>query len=214
MIKHVGKHNGKKIILLFRQVPEEHHMCLVLYSDSLPQLIHDNVMRVLESAVGQQSKDLADALFRHTMDDGNNTLTTLHKSKLIKKVPTNQVIITPNSKTSIYLDKLNTLLNEIESGADAKQQYAELENQTTASPVMNQDVGEPQTSPMSSPAVSPVLSNQDLAQQHRIQAQRLRADAAALLAQADSLITQAQELDSKIPVPQTKPKSRAKVKKS
>lgn len=214
MIKHVGKHNGKKIILLFRQVPEEHHMCLVLYSDSLPQLIHDNVMRVLESAVGQQSKDLADALFRHTMDDGTNTLTTLHKSKLIKKVSTNQVIITPNSKTSIYLDKLNTLLNEIESGADAKQRYAELENQNSVSPVIQQDVGEPKTSPVSPPSISPVLSNQDLAEQHRIQAQRLRTDAAALLAQADSLMTQAQELDSKITMPQTKTKSRVKVKKS
>ena len=29
MIKHVGKHNNQKIVILFRKVPDEGHMALV-----------------------------------------------------------------------------------------------------------------------------------------------------------------------------------------
>ena len=74
MLKHVGKHNEKKIVLVYRQIPNDDHMCLVLYSDMLPSLVHDEVMKVLESTVGQNSKELADAMFRHTMADGRNCL--------------------------------------------------------------------------------------------------------------------------------------------
>ena len=55
MIKHVGKHNGKKIVLLWRRVPNENHMALVAYSDTLPRMIHDEVMKALESAIGQNA---------------------------------------------------------------------------------------------------------------------------------------------------------------
>jgi hypothetical protein len=40
-------------------------------------MIHDEIMKVLESAVGQQANDLADALFRNIMPDGKNTLHVL-----------------------------------------------------------------------------------------------------------------------------------------
>ena len=70
MLKHIGKHNGKKVVLLWRKVPNEAHMALVAYSDALPNMIHDEVMRVLESPVGQNAKELSDALFRATMADG------------------------------------------------------------------------------------------------------------------------------------------------
>jgi hypothetical protein len=74
MIKHVGKHNGKKLVLLWRRVPNEDHMCLVAYSDTLPRMIHDEVMKQLESPIGQNAKDLSDVLFRTTMNDGRNAL--------------------------------------------------------------------------------------------------------------------------------------------
>ena len=35
--KHVGKHNNKKIVVLWRQVPNENHMALVTYSDTSKQ---------------------------------------------------------------------------------------------------------------------------------------------------------------------------------
>ena len=101
MIKHVGKHNNKKIVLLWRQVPNDAHMALVAYSDTLPRMIHDEVMRCLESAVGQNAKDLSDVLFRTVMGDGRNALEVLHREGFIKKVPTSQILITPTAKSSV-----------------------------------------------------------------------------------------------------------------
>ena len=51
MLKHVVKHNNRKAALLYRQVPNEDHMCLLVYSDLLPRMIHDEIMKVLESPV-------------------------------------------------------------------------------------------------------------------------------------------------------------------
>ena len=47
MIKHVGRHNNQKIVILFRKVPGEDHMALVTYSDLLPRMYHDEVMKQL-----------------------------------------------------------------------------------------------------------------------------------------------------------------------
>jgi hypothetical protein len=55
MIKHVGKHNNKRIVLLWRRVPNEDHMALLTYSETLPRMIHDEVMKALESPIGQEA---------------------------------------------------------------------------------------------------------------------------------------------------------------
>ena len=56
MYKHVGRHGDKKVVVLFRQVPNEDHMTLLVYSDLLPRIYHDSVMTVLESPEGQQAE--------------------------------------------------------------------------------------------------------------------------------------------------------------
>ena len=127
MIKHVGRHNNRKVVILFKKVPGEDHMCLLVYSDQMPQLIHDQVMRTLESEVGQQAKDFADALFRQVMADGRNCLETIHKEGYMKKVPTNQVIVTPNAQSSVRLDELNNILDEMDKGEAAVKKMAELD---------------------------------------------------------------------------------------
>lgn len=127
MIKHVGKHNGKKIVLLWRKVPNENHMSLLVYSDTLPRMIHDEVMKQLESAIGQNAKDFSDVLFRTVMADGRNALEVLHREGFIKKVPCSQVLITPTTKSSVRLDELNTILDEMESGEEAVKRLAEID---------------------------------------------------------------------------------------
>lgn len=127
MIKHVGKHNNKKIVLLWRKTPNENHMALVAYSDTLPRLIHDEVMKALESQIGQNSTDFSDVLFRTVMADGRNALEVLHREGFIKKVPTSQILITPTSKSSVRLDELNDILDEMESGEQAVKRLAELD---------------------------------------------------------------------------------------
>ena len=119
MLKHVGRHGEKKVVVAYNTVPGEDHMALVIYSDSLPSMLHDEVMKVIESPAGQTAKSLADALFRNIMPDGNNTLGALHKGGFLKKVQTKQVILKPNAKSSVRLDELNEILKKMEGSAEA-----------------------------------------------------------------------------------------------
>ena len=90
MLKHIGRHGDRKVAVLFREVPNEDHMCLVVYPETLPTHIHDSIMKTLESAVGQQAPNLAEALHRNLLPDGRPQLEALHKEGMIKKVPTNR----------------------------------------------------------------------------------------------------------------------------
>lgn len=213
MLKHVGKHNNRKIVLLFREVPGEDHMCLVSYSDGLPSMIHDEVMKVLESAAGQQSANLSDALFRHIMPNGENTLESMHNRGLIKKVQTNQVLITPNAASSVRLDELNKILNEMTSGQDAVKRLAEIDAAKdyhagkTTKPKRGRDVGEP----AATSTTASLLSDADLAQQRRKQAENMKADAARLLQEAEALMAEAVKLDPKANDTTKKKKTRTKV---
>lgn len=201
MLKHVGKHNDKKIVLIYRQIPDESHMCLVLYSDVLPQLFHDEVMGVLESALGQSSPELADPLFRHVMKDGRNCLETLHREGYLKKVATNQVIITPNAKSNVRLDELNNILNEMAKGEEAVKKMAQLdENAGMNSKREPREVGENPASrtrvadAVSNATVADVLTDDQLAQQRQAQAQQMKLEAQQLLAEAERLESEAAEL--------------------
>lgn len=218
MIKHIGKHNNKKVVLIFREVPDENHMCLVCYSDSLPRMVHDEVMRVLESPQGQSAQSLSDPLFRSMLADGRNTLEALHRDGLMKKVPANQVIVTPNKTSSIRLDELNKILNEMAKGADATKRMAELDAQqgmaaNRRTGKQGRDLGEPVKS-QSNDAVPDVLSDSDLAVQRRTQAANMKADAERLLKEAEALLAEAEQLDPKTKNEQpTKKKTTTKSKK-
>jgi len=223
MIKHIGKHNNKKVVLLFREVPGEDHMCLVSYSDLLPRIYHDAVMKVLESDSGQQSQNLSDVLHRNFMPDGRNCLEALHVDGLIKKVPTNQVIITPNMHSSVRLDELNTILNEMAKGEDAVKRLEDLEKQKGISGRTKKnmrEVGEPNRTTVAPPAPTAApqngaLSDHDLAIQRRTQAERMQADAARLLQEAEVLLKEAAQLDPGTDnVTRTKKKAATKTKKS
>lgn len=219
MLKHVGKHNDRKIALLWREVPNEAHMCLVVYSDLLPRLVHDEIMKVLESAAGQAAENLADALWRNVMADGRNTLEVLHREQFIKKVPTNQVIVTPNVKSSVRLDELNTILNEMKSGEDAIKRMAELDASAGMTGKKRRapearEVGMPRDSrgrpaevPLTEAALSDILSDADLAQQRIEQAEKMKANAQQLLAEAERLMAEAAEFNPKL---KTKPNAKKK----
>ena len=128
MLKHIGRHGDRKVAILFREVPGEDHMCLVVYPETLPTHIHDSIMKTLESPVGQQATNLADALHRNLLPDGRVQLEALHREGMIKKVPTNQVIVTPNATSSVKLDELNRIVKEMEMGDDARKRLEQLDS--------------------------------------------------------------------------------------
>lgn len=227
MIKHVGKHNNKRVVILFKTVPNEDHMCLVVYPDTLPRHIHDDVMSALESESGQQAKEFADYLFRFTMADGTNALATLHKEGMIKKVPTNQVIVTPDNRSNVRLDELNNILSKMAMGEEAVKELAELDASAGLSGKQRRrdaNAGElraPANS-RSIPAnvdntisINDVLTDDQLATQRLAQAQKMQAEARALLAEADRLTKEATTLNGAITTNGTrKTKKASKVKEA
>jgi hypothetical protein len=210
MIKHVGKHNNKKIVLLWRQVPNDAHMALVAYSDTLPRMIHDEVMRCLESAVGQNAKDLSDVLFRTVMGDGRNALEVLHREGFIKKVPTSQILITPTAKSSVRLDELNGILDEMEKGEEAVKRMADLDTnaglQTKKRRKEGREVGMPpnnssvsrtnidvDSTDSAAAYLKGTMSDTDLAEQRISQAEKMKAQAEQLMAEAKRLMNEAEQ---------------------
>lgn len=203
MIKHVGKHNNRKIVVVYREVPSEDHMCLIVYSDSLPRIIHDELMSTLEGPVAQNTTELAEVLFRGIMPDGRGILEAIHNGAFMKKVPTNQVIMTPASNAAIRLDELNTLLNEMAKGKEAVDRLAELDSQRgmskTSKPRVTEgrELGVPPNTKAGAvqvPEANGVLTDADLAQQRLTQAADMKRQAEQLLAEATRLETEANEL--------------------
>lgn len=127
-LKHIGKHSDRKIAVVFRQIPGDEHMCLVIYPDLLPMHIHDPLMKVLESPVGQAAEELADALNRNLFPDGRNMLQALHAERLMKRVNTEHVLVTPSPNSNVRLSELNKILNEMKLGSDAIKKMADLDN--------------------------------------------------------------------------------------
>jgi hypothetical protein len=163
-------------------------------------------MTALESESGQQAKEFSDYLFRVTLSDGNNALTTLHKEGMIKKVPTNQVIVTPNIKSTVRLDELNEILNKMALGEEAVKELANLDKNaglTGKRRPQEKTLGEVRAplESRSQPAqvdtnisLTDILTDEQLAEQRLAQARKMAADAKALLAESERLQKEAASL--------------------
>lgn len=228
MLKHVGKHNDKKCVIIFRKIPELEHMALVVYSDLLPRMTHDEIMRAVESPQGQQAMDVSDVLFRTIMADGTNCLESLHRNGHMKKVPTNQVLVTPTSNSSVRLDELNDILDEMAKGQEAMEKLQNMDNSrgftgkkknnTPPRRAEIQELGErkmreAQGNTSAADMLSGMLNDTDLAAQRLEQAHKMEASAQALLAEAARLKLEASSLDPKVKNVGTKTKKTAATKK-
>lgn len=216
-MKHVGIHNQRKAIVCFREIPGEEHMCLIAYSDRLPETVHHELMKCVESELGQSTPDLADVMHRHTMADGRNLLTVLHTENRMQKVPNNQFILTPNSQTRQRLDEVNQLMKDIAVGNAAAKRAKELdEGRGMQMPARRgRDLGEPASSveQMANTLQAPsngALSDADIAADLNKQASELQASAQAMLAEAKRLQEEAQGLTGNVT---EQPKKRGRPKK-
>jgi len=214
-MKHVGRHGDRKIALLFRQVPGEDHMCLLVYPEVLPAHWHDAIMKVIESDVGQQAEELADALSRSLLPDGRVILNTLHAERMIKKVRTSDVIMLPRTDASIRLDELNKMLNEMKLGAAAIKKMAENDaSRGMVDAPTKRAAEEAFKSDRQSVAQAPqgaALSDRDLAANMLAQAQKMELEAKGMLAESARMKKDAERMDprvvaAEIPPPPPPPK--------
>lgn len=199
-LRHVGKIGDKKVAILFREVPGEPHMCLVTYTETLNQHIHDPMMKCIEGQVGQSSKDLADALNRSYTKDGKIILQVLHAEGLIKRVQTEMVMVTPNSNTKIKLSELNKMLDEMEQGEKAIERLKELDasrglqDPADVARRLRNDPMTPSTPPKGIPTADGIMGDSVLANNLLQQARRMEAEAKGLLAESARLQQEANDM--------------------
>lgn len=197
-IRHVGKHGDRKIAIVFREVPGEPHMCLVVYTELLNRTVHDPLVKCIESDIGQNSKNLADALNRSYTTDGQIILQKLHSEGQLKKVQTEQIVMTPAPGTQIKLNELNKILDEMETGEAAVKKLAEMDSQMGMQDPMQvakRMRGDAMTEEAISSLSGDTLGDDSIANNLRQQAMRMSAEAKGLLAEADRLLQEANSLD-------------------
>lgn len=229
MLKHIGRHGDRRVAVIFREIPGEEHMCLVIYPDVLPTPIHDTVMKVLESPPGQAESVLANALHRNLLPDGRIILEALHKEGMLKKVLCEQIIVTPNATSSVRLDELNRLVTQMESGDEAVKRMKQLDESAgivdpqvkrkAEQEFKKQQLEKQRTSPAQPEvASSTALDDKSLATDLLAQAKRMEVDAKGLLAEASRMKKEAGRLfpgvvlsaSQKDSTPKTTTKTKAK----
>lgn len=217
-MKHVGKHGDRKVCVLYRQVPNEEHMCLVIYPETLHAHWQDAVQKVLESDAGQASEEFADALHRSYLPDGRPILETLHVERMIKKVRAADILVTPTAQSKMRLDELNKMLNEMKQGEEAVRRLAESDaSRGLVDPAVKRkaeaEFKASQARKAETPFVAPpvlkasesgALSDRDIAANMLAQAQTMEINAKAMIAEAAKMKKDAERLDPTVKRPSAK----------
>ena len=123
-VKHVGQvaNTGLKCVVVFREIYDENgnvtdpNHCLIVETERLPDMEHDDIVRVVESDSAQTANQFYEIAHRSMFSDGINMLTKLHNRGYLKKYPTSQILMTPNSSTSVALSEVNEIIRKQNAG--------------------------------------------------------------------------------------------------
>ena len=218
MIKHIGKSGDRKVAVIFNQVPEEDHMCIVVFPDLLQKQMHDDLMKAIESVEGQNAENLGDALGAKYFSDGTVMLNRLHTEGILKKVQTNQIILTPTPQSSVHLDEMNKILSEMKTGQEAVERLQALENakgmtgtvkpkvdicRAPAPGALNESSHPGTVAPQQTAASlassmtagqSGALSDETIANNMIAQANRMSVEAQSMLAESERMVKEANQM--------------------
>ena len=205
MLKHVGQitNTGRRCVVVFREIYNdagdviEPDNCLVIETDSLPDLQHQDIMRIVEGEPAQSTGNLYEVLGRERMTDGAVALRWLSEANRLRKYPTNNILLTPDNQNTLRLDKMNRIIQMQASGATQEQIENALVDDTDGPPRKQTSAQQAPTPPAGEPGV---LDDSAIAQQRLAQAD-------TFLAEAERLRAEAYELD-----PTLKPKRGRKAK--
>jgi hypothetical protein len=189
-LKHVGKvkNTGARVLVVFRTLPGESNMSLVLPTATLPDQYHDSIMKLVETEQAQDAYEFGEIMHIRPFPDGRPMLRAMQQDNRLQKVATDNVIMTPNPNAEVILADLNVMVAEQKNcsiddlctfvkGGEAEKVKAQ-----TKSPKA------PEAAPVKPQAAdNAVLSDSDIAKSYRSQADALYKEAAQLRKQADEL---------------------------
>jgi hypothetical protein len=190
--KHVGKmvNTGEKVAVVFRTVPGESNMALVLPTATLKDDMHNSLMELIDSEQGQQANELGEIMFTRSFPDGRNMLRAVEHENRMKKVATDTVIMTPTPVNAIPLADLNVLIAE-QRGVQVDELYTFVSGAPKAGqPVTNAPTDSvPSQEPVAAPtSTNAALSDEDLAKSLRSQADAMFKEAQRLRKEAEELV--------------------------
>ena len=201
-MKHIGQVNntGLKCIVVFREIYDERgnvtddKNCLIVETERLPDMEHDDMVRVVESPAGQEAKEFYEIAHRSMFSDGVNMLQKLHNAGYLKKYPTNQISLTPNRSTSILLSEVNQIIRKQNTGMSESDISNSMVDDTDSPP-------RTQTSFDPSQTIDQAVNTGEQALDETAIAQSLLSQADTFLAEAERLKSEAYEM-----APDLKPK--------
>ena len=198
-LKHIGRmtNTGAKVLVVFRTLPGESNMALVLPVTQLTDSYHDSIMTMVETDQCQEAYELGEMMFIRTFPDGRPMLQALNADGRLQKVPTDAVTMTPTTNDSIVLAELNVLIAEQKNcsvdelytfvkGAPQgeKSKAKDIAQVKDLEPIVDPDIPAPIRAQAKQ---NEALSDTDLAKSFRSQADALYKEAASLRKQADEL---------------------------
>ena len=127
---------------------------------------------------------------------------------MIKKVPSNQVIVTPNATSSVKLDELNRIVREMETGDDARKRLEQLDSSKgLVDPAVKRsaeaEFKRGQQAPMSKALAAntdSALDDKTLAINMLQQAKKMEAEAKGMIAEAARMKKDAQRMHPSVRV--------------
>lgn len=191
-IKHVGRiaSTGRKCIVVYRTLPGDAFNALIIPTETLSESYHDALINLVDSTAAQTSNELSEVLARALFPDGSTMLPSLHVKGLLHKVPTDQILMTPNPSVSILLSELNQIIAEkmgvsvqdLSIKSDTKQ--TEVQEIATAIDISPKE----QKTEAVKDSVQMPLTDEQLAKKYRSDADRLSKEAAQLRRMAEELV--------------------------
>ena len=188
--KHIGKvkNTGSKCLVVFRTLPGESNMSLILPTATLPDSYHNSIMELVETDQAQDCFEFAEIMFVRYFPDGRPMLRALQVDNRLIKMPTDNIIMTPGPQSEIELSQLNVLIAEQKNCTIDELINFVKGGPTGFDPTVNlKNVGI--STPVPTPAAENVgvLTDQDLAKTYRSQADAMYKEAARMRKEADSL---------------------------
>lgn len=183
-LKHIGRmvNNKRKVVVAYRVIPGDPENCLVIATENLDADQHDSLMKTLESSMGQDAYEFAEAMARATLPDGRNMLAGLHYYGKLSKVSTDSIEMTPDSRSVVNLAELNQVI-ATQKGVTVVELALQGSNKPVEAPVASR------TDSVAAPAADAgVLTDDQLAAQYRSQADSLYKEAKRLREQAEELV--------------------------
>lgn len=141
-LKHVGriKNTGRRCVVIFREMYNDkghvvdENNCLVVETDNLPDAEHQDIMRIIESGPAQTTGDVYNVFARERLGNGLPALQWMAQSQRLRKFPTSNIELTPDSRTVIGLDTLNKIVKMQKSGASEADIQKVLQDDTDLPP--------------------------------------------------------------------------------